>query len=175
MTVDPYCQVVDLLDSDVVAALAVDLTRVPADAWRPHKYPGWGSAPLRSVDGDPDAARFTHRDDWPRLADTDLFAAQPAVRALLRRFDGVGSVRWLSAEPGTVVPWHVDQLPKGVWRFHVPVADDLYASIDWGQGPRHMICGYVYRINARKRHRLDGGARRRVHLVVDAEQYHPRA
>lgn len=130
---------------------------------------GWSCVPLRSAGGE---ARHIIPIDGAAYTDTPHLARCPYLREVIASFAcDTSAVRLMALEPGAVIHAHRDPgtaLMDGLTRIHIPIhtSPQVHFSID---GERvHFTAGHAWYMDASCLHAVqNGGARPRIHLVID--------
>ncbi len=158
------------------AAMAAEVTALPASAWAPHfntaTYEGeWSGLALRSVGGTATQLYPGATADVPFM-DTDLLATLPAHRRALAQFRcPLLAVRLLALAPGAIIKEHSDyrlSWADGEVRIHVPVLTADGVEFFLNGVAVTMKPGEAWYLDLSLPHCAANQSKRtRVHLVVD--------
>ena len=156
--------------------LGADVDGLAPEDWVPHfntrYYEGdWSGAALRSVGGQP-GRLYPDPTASTDFADTPLLARCPGAQAVLETFRcPLLAVRFLRLGPGSRIKEHSDLnlgFEDGEVRIHVPVSTDPAVDFRLAGQRVDMAAGEAWYLDLNLPHSvLNGGARPRVHLVVD--------
>ncbi|MCU1356028.1 MAG: Aspartyl/asparaginyl beta-hydroxylase [Acidimicrobiales bacterium] len=165
------------LDLDVDAqALAVEVARLPDDAWLPHfnqrLYDGdWSGVALRTIGGRP-GSLYPDPNASGSWADAPVLGQLPRVAATLDRIAcPLLSARLLRLGPGASVDGHTDldlSYDDGELRLHIPITTGPGACFLVEGQLVEMAAGECWYVDLTRVHAVrNDGPGPRVHLVVD--------